>query len=80
MWDRFVGTEEFKVWAYRQAPFTHGNRYNTSNSPVFMFVGLVVRFPGKVYFNSDQGQNNPAKPQSMGSITPVRTYCTSDRF
>ena len=45
-----------------------------------MFVGPVPGLPGKLCFNIYQGQNDFAKPQSMGFISAMSLHCTSDLF
>lgn len=45
-----------------------------------MFVGPAPGLPGKLYLNTYQGQNDFAKPQSMGFNSAMSIHCTSDLF
>lgn len=45
-----------------------------------MFVGPVPRLPGKLQVKIYQGQDDSAKPKSIGSISDPGTNCTAVSF
>ena len=47
------------------------------NFQLFVCVGPAPELPGKLYLNIYQGQNDLAKPQSMGSISAPSTHYMS---